>query len=351
MPNHAPLAAYLEDAVNRGALAKDVARTLLVLADAGKSLAAIIAEGPVRADYANLVSGDSHGDEQKGLDIIADRHFIAALRQAPVAAVASEEQALPVAINAGAPLLVAMDPIDGSNNIETGAPLGTIFNVLPAGEDSGDAVAQFLRPGTEQLAAGYILYGAYVSLVIAYGEGAQLFVLNPASGVFIHARALSVPKWSQTYSINGSNARHWPAGIARYVRDCVLGANGPRGQDANTRWLAAMVAEAHRILLQGGIYLYPGDERPKYRSGRLRLIYEANPIGYLMEQAGGGASDGVRRILDIVPEALHQKVPLIFGSAGEVAIIAEYLQDKEVVASPLFRNRTLFSETAAVTRG
>jgi fructose-1,6-bisphosphatase I len=342
MPNLVRLQDHLAAETGQGLIAADVAAVIRAIAEAGRDLADLIAAGPLRADHAAASNGDGHGDAPKGLDVIADAHFIDALRAAPVAAVASEEQAEPITLAAGHRLAVAIDPLDGSGNIGIGAPVGTVFGILPESEG-------FLCPGSAQLAAGYILYGPFVSLVVAWGTGTNMFVLDRASGDFLLAAAPRVPAQTHSYAINTSNRRHWPSGIARYVRDCVQGVDGPRHADTNMRWLAAMVGEAHRILMQGGIYLYPADARPDYQRGRLRLVYEANPIAYLMEQAGGAATDGPRRILDIVPAALHEKIPLVFGSAEEVARLADYLADRDPMTSPLFRNRSLFNDASTAS--
>jgi fructose-1,6-bisphosphatase I len=203
----------------------------------------------------------------------------------------------------------------------------------------------FLAPGTQQLAAGFVLYGPHTALVLTLGEGVRIFTLDRDAGVFVLTQdAVRIPPGRREYAINASNGRHWPLAIRAFVEECIAGAEGPRGVDYNTRWLGAVVAEAYRILVHGGIYLYPGDARPGYRRGRLRLLYEANPIAFLMEQAGGTATDGYGRILDLVPSDVHEHVPLIFGSPDKVERVMELYAASVPQAGqrPLFAARGLF---------
>jgi fructose-1,6-bisphosphatase I len=243
-------------------------------------------------------------------------------------------------------LLVAIDPLDGSSNIDANVSIGTIFSVLPAptGASSIDARA-FLQPGTNQLAAGYALYGPQTMLVLTLGAGTHVFTLDRTRDTFrLTAAHLSIPPVTREFAINASNQRHWDEPIRIYVDDCLRGAEGPRGQDFNMRWIASMVAEAHRVLTRGGIYLYPADGRYGYSRGRLRLLYEASPIASLIEQAGGAASTGHGRILELEPRSLHERVPLLFGSREEVARLDRYHLDPHPIGerSPLFGRRGLF---------
>lgn len=334
---------YLDGYIgNGGPEARAVAETVRALARAGRQLAALVALGPLAGAMAALRCGERFGDSQKELDLRAHDIVLEHLASAPVAVVGSEEADEAIILDIAAPLAVAVDPLDGSSNIETNAPIGTIFALYPVGEALEDAL---LQPGRAQLAAGIIIYGPQTLLVLSVGRGTQVFVADPRSGEFALANeAAKVPARAFEYAINGSNQRHWSGAIKRYIGDCLKGTDGPRGRDFNTRWVASMVADAYRILVRGGIYLYPGDERPGYREGRLRLVYEANPVAFLMEQAGGGATDGVLRILDLAPQNLHQRVPLVFGSADEVAHVARYHSDAFAGGeeSPLFGDRSLF---------
>jgi fructose-1,6-bisphosphatase I len=333
---------YLASSVGQdAATTQAVAETVLAIAAAGRQIAELLAAGPLAGNLA-AHRGDSHGDTQKEMDLRADALLLAALRVCPVACVASEERDTALPLRAGAPLAVALDPLDGSSNIDTAAPVGTIFSILPA--PPGEAEASFLRPGTDQLAAGFVLYGSQTALALTRGDGTHIFTLDRETGAFIAAVApAGIPLATSEYAINASNQRHWAAPIRRFVAECQQGAAGPRGKDYNTRWIASMVADAFRILVRGGVYLYPGDARAGHAEGRLRLVYEANPVAWLIEQAGGAATDGQRRILDLLPSGIHQRVPLVFGAVEEVALIASYHGGTETPSTdPLFGKRSLF---------
>ena len=322
----------------------DVAAAILACAEAGRKLAELCALGPLAGDLAASLAANPSGDGQKELDRSAHDLFVAALRHAPVAVIGSEEAASPIVLRADGRLVVALDPLDGSSNIAVNAPLGSIFSILPVRADL-PLESQWLRPGSDQLAAGFLIYGPETALVLSVGKGTDIFTLHRPSGVFLLTRAaIRLPRGTSEYAINASNYRHWEAPIRAYVDDCLAGAEGPRRVDFNTRWIASVVAEAYRILLRGGIYLYPGDARPGYREGRLRLVYEAAPLAFLIEQAGGAASDGVCPILARTPTALHQRIPLIFGAADKVARVGAYYAGELAIAerAPLFGRRGLF---------
>lgn len=340
----------LEDYLNDWAKndeARAVAQTVRSLASAGTVISGLIAQGSLAGSMGVVIGRNSDGDTQKELDRLTNVQVIDALKEAPVAYIASEE--LNDAIATGyedAQLCVAIDPLDGSSNIDTNVSIGTIFSILPLRADGdGTASTHFFQQGTRQLAAGYIIYGPHTALVLTVGEGAHIFTLDSADGLFkLTSANVQIPAATCEFAINASNYRHWDEGVRQYVDVCLAGAQGDRAKDFNMRWIAAMVAECHRILIRGGIYLYPGDARHGYHDGRLRLIYEGNPIAFLMEQAGGAASTGLMRILDIEPTEIHQRIPLIFGSVEEVAIVERYLRDTEPSAerSPLFGKRGLF---------
>jgi fructose-1,6-bisphosphatase I len=314
-----------------------LAATLEAIAGAAVELAARIAAGCALGAAAGV---NADGDAQKALDVIADESFAAALSRAPVRWLASEERETVTALDAGAPLAVAIDPLDGSGNIDINVSIGSIFGVRRA-RSSGPAT--FLAPGREQVAAGYVVYGPQTGLVLTTGAGVQAFRLDPASGRWVMTSdRLETPRGAAEFAINVSNTRHWPAPVRSFVEDCLAGAPGPLGADFNMRWIAALVVEAHRILSRGGVYLYPADARPSYARGRLRLVYECAPIAMLMEQSGGLATDGTRAILDLTPESLHARVPLVFGSADLVARIAAYHAAPPRERSPLFGDRGLF---------
>ena len=321
-----------------------VAAAIMALAEACRELAAIIADGDLGGRLAAQRGAMIGGDVQRELDVRANELLIDALSSAPVAAVASEEMETPLPLAIGAPLLLAIDPLDGSSNIETNLSVGTIFSILPNIRGC-ETIEAFLIPGRQQLAAGYVLYGPQTALVLTLGAGTDIFTLERSGGVFRRSRsAIRVPARTYEIAINAANYRHWDPPVRVWFDDCLAGFDGPRGENFNMRWLASMVAEAHRILARGGIYLYPGDARPGYRHGRLRLIYEANPIAMLMEQAGAAASSAVGPILDRPPRALHERVPLVFGSSEEVKRLERYHLEPHPIGerSPLFGRRGLF---------
>jgi fructose-1,6-bisphosphatase I len=349
MTNAVQLDRFLDLRTNdSGALRAAVNETVLALAGAGAAIADLIAAGRLAGDLAAMRGESAHGDSQKELDVRANEIVLDALRDAPVAAVASEEIDEPLVADIGAPLAIAVDPLDGSSNIDTNAPIGTIFSILPVPEDCRSAPADALfQPGSRQLAAGFLIYGPHTALVLTTGDGTQIFTLDRGRGEFLlTTERATIPPDTSEYAINASNRRHWEDSVRLYIRDCLQGATGPRGKDFNTRWLASLVGEAYRIMLRGGVYLYPRDARRGYRNGRLRLLYEANPVAWLVEQAGGMATDGSSRILDLVPESLHQRVPLVFGSRSEVTRVAAYHADVWGSGggelSPLFGQRSVF---------
>jgi fructose-1,6-bisphosphatase I len=326
----------------RAAIAETVAR----LAEASTRVSDLVAQGPLAGALQAVVGGNVAGDEQKELDLRANALFIDALKGAPVAAFGSEESEAILILQDGAPLAVAIDPLDGSSNIDTNLSIGTIFSILPmAGAEEGPAEVVFRQTGRNQLAAGFVVYGPQTALVLTLGQGTHIFTLDRESGNFLLTSAkVQIPKGKREYAINASNYRHWEEPVQAYIDDCISGAEGPRGKNFNMRWTASLVAEAFRILVRGGIFLYPRDNRPGYRHGRLRLVYEANPIAFVIEQAGGAATDGERRILDLVPTDLHQRVPLVFGSRDKVEHVIRYHTDRHSIGerSPLFGRRSLF---------
>ncbi len=330
------LAALQDSDVQRRA----VADTILSLAAAGIEIAALVAKGPLAGQMAAVRSTHADGDPQKQLDFITNEIITKALKNSPVAWMGSEELENPIALNAGHPIVVNVDPLDGSSNIDTNVSIGTVFSILP-GENS----AALLQPGSKQLAAGYIIYGPQTALVLTIGEGTHIFWLDPETKTFLLVkRNVSIPEETREYAINSSNFRHWDPPMQDYVIDCKAGVDGPRHADFNMRWIGSLVADAFRILTRGGIYIYPADARKGYGSGRLRLLYEASPIAMIMEQAGGAASTGTARILDLQPESLHQRVPLVFGSRKEVEEVIHYhIRPKSIgERSPLFAQRGLF---------
>ncbi|MDO9710547.1 class 1 fructose-bisphosphatase [Paracraurococcus lichenis] len=321
-----------------------IAETVAALARASTDLAEIVADGPLAGELGRVIGASEDGDGQKALDVRANDLFLDHLRAAPVAAVASEEMPEAIELRGASPIAVALDPLDGSNNIDIDAPMGSLFTLLPS-ERQDDPRLPFVATGDRQLAAGFVLYGPHTVLMLTLGEGVQAFTLDRRTREFRLTRPLvRIPEARREYAINAANARHWPLPIRAFVEECIAGAAGPRGVDYNTRWLGCVVAEAYRVLLRGGIYLYPGDARPGYERGRLRLVYEANPIALLLEQAGGTATDGFTPILEIPPRSLHQRVPLIFGSHDKVSRVVQMHLERVPDAGqrPLFGARGLF---------
>lgn len=323
-----------------------------------KLVAAAVARGPVEAaaQTATRTQGPGtnvHGEEQKPLDVLANEIMISACEfGGQLCGMVSEEMEHPFHISPNYPrgrYLLVFDPLDGSSNIDVNMSVGTIFSVLEAPPGVTDlSAADFLQPGARQVAAGYALYGPVSMLVITLGAGVHGFTLNREIGAYMltHPR-MNIPATAREFAINASNQRHWEPPVRRYVEECVDGRDGPRGEDFNMRWIASMVAEVHRILIRGGLFMYPRDTRDTSSPGRLRLMYEANPMAMIVEQAGGAASTGRERILDVVPHDIHQRVPVMLGSREEVQRLAQYhaAYDRgEPVAfeSPLFNTRSLF---------
>ena len=301
-----------------GALTADAAAAVLAMAPAAKGLAGLIAAPPLAGRLGAAAGGvNSDGDAQRKLDIEAEDLFRGALAGASVAAYLSEEVEAPLALDPAGRLAIAIDPLDGSSNIDVNAPIGTIFSILPA--LSGAPAASFRQTGRAQVGAGFFVYGPQTALVVSLGQGAAAFVLDPASGEFVLTEPkLAIPPSGGEYAINASNSGRWRAPVRGFIDDCLAGEAGPHGRAFNMRWIASLVADAYRIFLRGGVFLYPADDRPGYGEGRLRLMYEANPIAYLAEQAGGAATDGADPILDRVPMTPHGRSPLVMGSADLV---------------------------------
>jgi fructose-1,6-bisphosphatase len=274
-----------------------------------------------------------------------------------LAGMASEEMEEPYKIPAEHPrgrYLLVFDPLDGSSNLDVNVTVGTIFSVLRAPEGVTDPVAaDFLQPGTEQVCAGYALYGPAAMIVLTLGTGVHGFTLDPDIGAYILTHPnLSIAPDTHEFAVNASNQRFWEPPVKRYVEECVAGKSGDREKDFNMRWIASMVAEVHRILMRGGLFMYPKDTKDPKRPGRLRLLYEANPMAMLIEQAGGAASTGRGRILEVRPETLHQRVPVILGSRDEVARLERYHAEydrgeDQPFSSPLFNTRSLYRNATA----
>jgi fructose-1,6-bisphosphatase I len=341
-------AVTLKDFLDAWTLDEDTRRaiavTVLALADTSISMSELVSKGTLAGELARPVGREGQLDEQKEIDVLANTAIIETLRGLPVAAIASEEMLEPLILNPDAPLLVATDPLDGSSNVDANVSFGMIFSILPRHPSSSGEQA-FLRPGSHQLAAGFTVYGPQTVLVLTLGNGTHVFTLDRQAHTYVLAKQkVSIPSETREFAINASNARYWDDAIRIYIHDCENGADGPRREDFNMRWTGSPVADIFRILSRGGIYLYPGDSRKGFHQGRIRLIYEANPIAWIIEQAGGRASTGRERVLDTVPVTLHQKTPLICGSRNEVDRVTRLYTGQQFKGeqSPLFGKRGLF---------
>jgi fructose-1,6-bisphosphatase I len=323
----------------------ELADVIAAIATTSGSIAAYIRRGPIAGALGAAVGVNSDGDTQKALDIFADRAFEEGLREVSVRALASEERDVVTQMAEAGRFLVAVDPLDGSSNIEINITIGTVFSVLDAQGAGAASQKDFLQPGHKQRAAGVVLFGPHTSFIFTTGAGTHVATLDPASSRFYITRLhVSVPEGRGEFAINMSNSRHWPEPIKAYVDDLLMGAEGPRGKDFNMRWVASMVADVYRVLQRGGVYLYPDDARPGYGKGRLHLLYEANPVAFLIEQAGGLAIDGLNRILDIEYDDIHARTPLIFGSTDKIELIRGYFLEghRSAARAPLFGRRGLW---------
>ena len=306
---------------------------LEVVARACKRISQAVNKGALGGVLGAAESENVQGEVQKKLDIIANEVLIEANEWGGhLAGMASEEMegiyVVPNRYPQGEYLLM-FDPLDGSSNIDVNVSIGTIFSVLKKPEGSpGVSEADFLQPGSQQVAAGYCVYGPQTTLVLTVGDGVAMFTLDAELGSFVLTQDnVKIPEDTKEFSINMSNMRHWDAPVKRYIDECLQGKEGPRGKDFNMRWVASMVADVHRILTRGGIFMYPWDKREPSKPGKLRLLYEANPMSWLVEQAGGAAVNGKQRILDVQPGALHERVSVILGSKNEVERVQQYHQE------------------------
>jgi fructose-1,6-bisphosphatase I len=317
-----------------GHIPSELRLLLEVVARACKSISQAVNKGALGGVLGSAGSENVQGEVQKKLDIIANEVLIEANEWGGhLAAMASEEMdeilPIPNRYPAGEYLLL-FDPLDGSSNIDVNVSIGTIFSVLKKQNDDPSKIEpvstkDFLQPGRQQVAAGYCVYGPQTTLVLTVGDGVAMFTLDREQGSFVLTQEnVTIPADTQEFAINMSNMRHWDEPVKRYIDECLQGAEGPRGKNFNMRWIASMVADVHRILTRGGVFLYPWDKREPNKPGKLRLMYEANPMSWLIEQAGGAATNGQQRIMDITPTQLHQRVSVILGSKNEVERVTAY---------------------------
>lgn len=311
-----------------GRLPGGLAAVIAALATSTQRISALVGKGGLVDILGSAGQENVQGEVQKKLDVISNDMMIDGLSSTGhLVALASEEMDHHLALpgpHAAERYLALFDPLDGSSNIDINAPIGTIFSLLPA---TAGAVsdASFLQPGNRQVAAGYAVYGAATQLVLTYGHGVDLYTLNRECGEYVlTGGGIRVPEQTSEYAINASNQRFWEAPVQRYIAECQAGATGPRGRDFNMRWNGSMVSDVHRVLSRGGVFLYPRDSKLPRKAGRLRLMYEANPVALVMREAGGLATDGLSALLDIQPAELHQRVPVVLGSAEEVERVVAY---------------------------
>jgi fructose-1,6-bisphosphatase I/sedoheptulose-1,7-bisphosphatase len=334
----------------------DLNALILDVALACKAIARIVAMGSLGEAMPSGGDTNVQGEVQKPLDVLSNEIFVRMNEwNGHLAGMASEEMEKPAQIPssyARGKYLLVFDPLDGSSNIDVNVSVGSIFSILRAPDeivDSGRDVTadDFLQPGATQVAAGYAIYGPTTMLVLSVGNGVAAFTLNPNLGEFVLSHPdIKVPADTTEFAINSSNSRFWEPPVKRYVDECLAGRSGPRGKDFNMRWIASLVAEAHRILMRGGVFMYPRDTKDAGKNGRLRLLYEANPIGFVMEQAGGRASTGRQPVLGVKPAELHQRIGFVFGSRHEVERIERYHHEPATrdAGTPLFAERSLFRD-------
>ena len=330
MASKISLTRYLVEQQRVGGLIPSQLRLLLeVVARSCKSISQAVNKGALGGVLGSADSENIQGEVQKKLDIIANEVLIEANEWGGhLAAMASEEMdsiyIVPNRYPQGEYLLL-FDPLDGSSNIDVNVSIGTIFSVLVKPEGKAVSEGDFLQTGAAQVAAGYCVYGPQTTLVLTVGAGVAMFTLDREQGSFILTQEhVRIPEDTKEFAINMSNMRHWAPPVRRYIDECLQGKEGPRGKDFNMRWIASMVADVHRILTRGGVFMYPWDKREPEKAGKLRLMYEANPMSWLIEQAGGVATNGQQRIMDIAPAKLHERVSVILGSKNEVDRVTRY---------------------------
>ena len=311
-----------------GKVSPELRLLIEVIARACKAISHTVSKGPLAGIGDAVGLNNVQGEAQKKLDVIANEVLVEANEWGgQLAAMVSEEMAEPYQIPNRYPkgeFLLLYDPLDGSSNLDVNISVGTIFSVLRCPNNCTDFdYKAFLQPGSKQVAAGFAVYGAATILVLTVGNGVVGFTLDRELGSFVLTdERILIPDQTQEFAINASNARNWHPPIKRYIDECLAGQSGPRGKDFNMRWVASMVADVYRILCRGGVFLYPTDA--KHKEGRLRLMYEANPMAFIVEQAGGAATDGRQRILDLQPTALHQRVGVVLGSKEEVERVTRF---------------------------
>ena len=340
MPKRISLTQYLvEQERQHGHIPGQLRLLIEVVARACKRIAISVNKGALGDVLGSAGSENVQGEVQKKLDVIANEVLVEANEWGGhLAAMASEEMdsihIVPNRYPQGEHLLL-FDPLDGSSNIDVNVSIGTIFSVLKkVGHARGISEEDFLQPGRQQVAAGYCVYGPQTTLVLTVGDGVAMFTLDREQGSWVLTQDnVQIPSDTKEFAINMSNMRHWAPPVRRYIEDCLAGREGPRSKDFNMRWVASMVADVHRILTRGGVFMYPWDQREPDKPGKLRLMYEANPMAFLVEQAGGAATNGTQRIMTIAPTRLHERVSVILGSRNEVDLVTAYHREASAGAA------------------
>ncbi|MFT4021315.1 MAG: class 1 fructose-bisphosphatase [Acinetobacter sp.] len=317
------LSDYLQQ--QKGNLTPTLASVIDTIATSCKTIDQLLQQGDIAGILGSAENENVQGETQKKLDVISNQQLIDALQIHPhVGGLASEELDEFTAGQENGEYLVLFDPLDGSSNIDINMCVGTIFSILPA-KNAVTQASDFLQAGTEQVAAGYVLYGPSTMFALTVGAGVVIFTYDTESKQFILTQQdVKIDTETQEYAINASNQRHWESPVKRYIAELLEGNTGIRAKDFNMRWVACMVGDIHRILCRGGIFMYPYDTKNPEKAGRLRLMYEANPMAMIIEQAGGAATTGRVRILDIQPSELHQRIPVILGAKAEVDLVTSY---------------------------
>ena len=319
---------YLASAKPHGtAVPAGLQELLIAVVNTCSALSHEVAQGALIGLLGSAGTGNVQGEVQQKLDIIANDLLIDGVQACQsLAGLASEEMELPLSVKGTGDYLLLFDPLDGSSNIDVNVSIGTIFSVLQKQDPNAPLqTSDFLLTGRHQVAAGYVVYGPQTTMALTLGDGVVMFTLNKKTGEFLLIKdAVTIAHSTKEFSINMSNMRHWADPVRRYVEECLAGASGTRDKDFNMRWIASMVADVHRVLSRGGVFMYPWDQREPHKPGKLRLMYEANPMSFLVEQAGGASTNGTQQIMDLQPTDLHERVSVMLGSKEEIDRLLHY---------------------------
>jgi fructose-1,6-bisphosphatase I len=319
---------YLVGAKPKGAaISAGLQDLLLAVVNTCSTLSHEVAQGALIGLLGSAGSGNVQGEVQQKLDIIANDQLMEGVKGCQsLAGLASEEMELPVVVQGTGDYLLLFDPLDGSSNIDVNVSIGTIFSILKKQDPSAPLqTSDFLLSGRHQVAAGYVVYGPQTTMALTLGDGVVMFTLNKETGEFLLIKdAVTISPSTKEFAINMSNMRHWADPVRRYVEECLAGTTGARDKDFNMRWIASMVADVHRVLCRGGVFMYPWDKRDPKKAGKLRLMYEANPMSFLVEQAGGASINGTQIIMDLQPTGLHERVSVMLGSKEEIDRLKQY---------------------------